>query len=95
MGLARAFERWLELDDDDLAVACAFGTTSVPETLLPSTKAPWTQPVQTKGTLPAGLRLQEMAQHQADDLYFNCREKFTKDHHKSCTMKGLYFYGAG
>ena len=31
-----------------------------------------------------------MAQRRTDGLCFNCPKKFTKDHHKSCTMKGVY-----
>jgi hypothetical protein len=32
-----------------------------------------------------------MAQHRLDGLFYNCPEKFSREHIKQCTMKGIYF----
>jgi hypothetical protein len=32
-----------------------------------------------------------MAQRRLDDLCYNCLEKFSREHIKQCTMKGIYF----
>lgn len=36
------------------------------------------------------LTLEEMAQRRLDGLYYNCPEKFSRNHIKQCMMKGIY-----
>jgi hypothetical protein len=40
------------------------------------------------------LSAEEMARHYLDGLCFNCPEKFSRDHAKQCTMRGIYFLEA-
>lgn len=54
-----------------------------------------TPPAPVKGAQSAGTRFkhltpQEMAQRRADGLCFNRPEKFSREHIKHCSMKGLY-----
>jgi hypothetical protein len=36
------------------------------------------------------LSPEQMAQRRLDDLCYNCLEKFSREHIKQCTMKGIY-----
>jgi hypothetical protein len=76
--------------------------------LPPSSKAPATPATSsgssatpgapTKAPPPPGrftrLSTEEMARRRLDGLCFNCPEKFSRDHAKQCTMRGIYFLEA-
>lgn len=44
----------------------------------------------TTGTRFRRLSAAEMAERREKGLCFNCPEKFSKDHHRQCSMKGIY-----
>ncbi|EEC80348.1 hypothetical protein OsI_22431 [Oryza sativa Indica Group] len=44
----------------------------------------------TTGTRFRRLSAAEMAECREKGLCFNCPEKFSKDHHRQCSMKGIY-----
>lgn len=49
--------------------------------------------------LPPGrfnrLSPEEMARRRLDSLCFNCLDKFTREHAKQCTMRGIYYLEVG
>ncbi|KAJ1296380.1 hypothetical protein BS78_01G295900 [Paspalum vaginatum] len=104
MALARSFERRGQVNDDPSSSqprAPPHSHPSLPSPASVRTPAPVSKAASTVGTPgapmkpPAGSRFtrlstEEMAQRRLDGLCYNCPEKFSRDHLKHCTMKGIY-----
>jgi hypothetical protein len=98
MGLARAYER------RSTAVAPPSTPAALRSSSKPSgaMMTPTPQPATTttpgapvKPRAPPGTRLsrltsEEMARRREEGLCFNCPEKFSRDHLKQCSKKGIY-----
>nr|CAB3465822.1 unnamed protein product [Digitaria exilis] len=85
MALARAFERRLQVDTPPFLLALVVLNAQDPS---------WRVGFYTN-TPPKGrfkrLSREEMAQRLLKGLCFNCPEKFSKEHAKSCSGKGVYY----
>ncbi|KAJ1259184.1 hypothetical protein BS78_10G134600 [Paspalum vaginatum] len=104
MAQAHSFERCLQLDDDPSRVparAPAHYRPNPPPAASPRTPQRSTNFVGTTPTPsapmkpPVGSRFtrlstEEMVQCRLDGLCYNCPEKFSREHLKQCTMKGIY-----
>ncbi|CAN6198913.1 unnamed protein product [Urochloa humidicola] len=106
MALARSYERRNQIVDDasrpagrPSRVTPRSGTLPTSSFKTPATtttgSSPQTPGAPVKGAPPAGrftrLSPEEMAQRRLDGLCYNCPEKFSREHIKQCSMKGIYF----
>jgi len=106
MALARAYERRQHVNADTTSTGSRVPArssqwpTSAPIRTPPppsasgSTSALHAAPVKTAPAIDnrfKRLSPEEMAQRRLEGLCFNCPEKFSKEHVKHCTSKGIYF----
>jgi len=105
MALARAFERRQAASTEVAAASSRLPARASQRVSTPPAKtppppgAPGSTPASSgvpskPATTPDGrfkrLSPEEMAQRRIDGLCFNCPEKFSRDHLKHCTGKGIY-----
>jgi hypothetical protein len=107
MSLARAYERRQQLVDDasrpalrptrppvcaPLSSASGSKSPATPATMGSTSTMPGAplKPPQP-GARFTKLSPEEMAQQCLDGLCYNCPEKFSREHIKQCTIKGIYF----
>jgi len=108
MALARAFERRQHVTTELLATgACAPSRASQrsmafssQSSSAPSATAPSSAAATPKAPTPTDGRFkrlspEEMAQRRLEGLCFNCPEKFSKEHAKVCSGKGIYYLELG
>jgi len=108
MALARAFERRQHVTTELPAtgarapsrasqrpLAASSRSTSTPSaTMASSATAPPKAPSPTDGRFKR-LSPDEMAQRRLEGLCFNCPEKFSREHAKVCSGKGIYYLELG
>jgi hypothetical protein len=108
MALARAFERRQHVSTELAAtgsrapsrasqrpLAASSRSTSTPSaTMASSATAPPKAPSPTDGRFKR-LSPDEMAQRRLEGLCFNCPEKFSREHAKVCSGKGIYYLELG
>jgi len=108
MALARAFERRQQVSTELAAtgsrapsrasqrpLAASSRSTSTPSaTMASSATAPPKAPSPTDGRFKR-LSPDEMAQRRLEGLCFNCPEKFSREHAKVCSGKGIYYLELG
>ncbi|WVZ75471.1 hypothetical protein U9M48_023518 [Paspalum notatum var. saurae] len=103
MALARSFERRLQVEDSAgrpptrappryRPPQSSTSTANMPAQPAPQAGSPVTPGAPMKA--PPGARFTrlspEMAQRRLDGLCYNCLEKFSHEHLKHCSMKGIY-----
>jgi hypothetical protein len=99
MRLAGAYERRTSMAAPPItATASRPASRASNSTMTPTPRpaATTTPGVPIKPRTPPGTRLswltpEEMAHRHEEGLCFNCPEKFSWDHLKQCSMKGIYF----
>jgi len=106
MALARAYERRQHVNADTTSTGSRVPArssqwpmsapirTPPPPSASGSTSALHAAPVKTAPAIDnrfKRLSPEEMAQRRLEGLCFNCPEKFSKEHVKHCTSKGIYF----
>ncbi|KAF8658447.1 hypothetical protein HU200_058898 [Digitaria exilis] len=91
MAFARSYERRNQVVDDASRVNRLRPAAKSPVT--PALAAAAGSTSTTPGAPPGRfthLSPEEMAQRRLDGLCYNCPEKFSREHAKQCTMKGIY-----
>jgi hypothetical protein len=98
MGLARAYERRSTAVAPPSTPAAlrssskpsGITTTPTPQPTTTTTLGAPVKPRAPPGTRLSRLTLEEMARRREEGLCFNCPEKFSRDHLKQCSKKGIY-----
>jgi hypothetical protein len=98
MGLARAYERRSTTIAPPSTPAALRSsskpsgatTTPTPQPAMMTTPGAPVKPRAPLGTWLSWLTPEEMARRREEGLCFNCPEKFSRDHLKQCSKKGIY-----
>jgi hypothetical protein len=99
MRLVRTYERCTSVAAPPITAMMprsAIWTSNSTMTPTPHTATTATPGAPIKSRTPAGTQLfwltpKEIACRREEGLCFNCLEKFSQDHLKQCSMKGIYF----
>jgi hypothetical protein len=103
MGLARAYERCQSVLPDATPAPCAPARPGPCASQSPLKATPPPNAAGSASTTPAApfkppapegrfkhLSPEEMSQHRLEGLCFNCPEKLSREHAKSCSGKGIF-----